>query len=414
MSAESCTIDGLTVPVRHPATLDEVGDLVLHVRHAAEAIYPLGGGTMLDLGLPPRRPGLAVDLRRLASVVDYPARDMTVTVQAGMAVSELQKMLAAEQQRLPIDVPCPDRATVGGILATNLSGPRRYGWGTLRDYVIGFTAINDEGRQIKAGGRVVKNVAGYDLCKLFIGSLGTLGIITQVTFKVVPVCEQSALVSLACRLADLEELLTRLYQSRTRPVALEVLNPAAARWFARQVSVERSAVQWLVLVGYESNVDAVNWQVQELIKEVRTNFPLEAWIGAASLPLWQGLAELPGAAVSQLCFKASLPSSRCAEFCRWLAATAPEAMLQLHAGNGVAVLHLPLDASLPEAAQTVAQCRDWLGPGGSLVVLHCPTAWKQTISVWGPPRGDVRVMRAIKQKLDPHRIFNPGRFVEGL
>ena len=119
-----------------------------------------------------------MDCRSLNRVIDYPARDMTITVQAGITIAELQTLLAAENQRLPVDVPHADRATLGGALAVNVSGPRRYGFGTLRDYVIGISTVNDEGQEVKAGGRVVKNVAGYDLCKLHIGALGTLGIIT--------------------------------------------------------------------------------------------------------------------------------------------------------------------------------------------------------------------------------------------
>ncbi len=130
-------------------------------------------------------------------MIDYPARDMTVTVQAGITLAALQKLLATEKQRLPVDVPRADRATLGGVLAANVSGPRRFGFGTLRDYVIGITTINDEGQETKAGGRVVKNVAGYDLCKLHIGALGTLGIISQVTLKVRPMPEATTLLRLA-------------------------------------------------------------------------------------------------------------------------------------------------------------------------------------------------------------------------
>src|SRR5262249_27759773 len=150
------------------------------------ALYPLGGRTMRDVGPPPPRPGLGVGLRGLNEGVDYPARDMTITAGAGIRVAELQRVLAAENQRLPLDVPRPGQATLGGVLALDVSGPRRLGAGTARDYVIGITTVNDEGQQTKAGGRVVKNVAGYDLCKLHVGAMGTLGIITQVTLKVRP------------------------------------------------------------------------------------------------------------------------------------------------------------------------------------------------------------------------------------
>src|SRR5262249_25511784 len=136
---------------------------------------------MLHIGFPPTRSGIGVDLRRLDQVIDFPARDMTVTVQSGITIAKLQALLKGERQQLPVDIPMAEQATLGGALATNASGPRRYGYGTLRDYVIGISAVNDEGQEIKAGGRVVKNVAGYDLCKLYIGSSWTFAVITHVT-----------------------------------------------------------------------------------------------------------------------------------------------------------------------------------------------------------------------------------------
>src|SRR5437588_5750684 len=120
---------------------------------------------------------------------------MTVTAQSGITLARLGNVLATENLRLAIDVPNGARATLGGALAVNVSGPRRYGLGTLRDYVIGISAVNDEGQEVKAGGRVVKNVAGYDLCKLYVGSLGTLGIITQVTLKLKPRPDGQALLA---------------------------------------------------------------------------------------------------------------------------------------------------------------------------------------------------------------------------
>src|SRR5579871_5747748 len=176
-----------------PETVREIGDAVRRARDSAEAIYPVGGRTLLHVGLAASRQGTIVDLRKLDKVVDYPARDMTVTVQAGITVARLAQVLRSEGQRLPVDVPWAEEATLGGALAVNISGPRRFGWGTFRDYVIGIRMVNDQGEEFKAGGRVVKNVAGYDICKLAIGSLGTLGIITEVTLKVRPLAEDQAL-----------------------------------------------------------------------------------------------------------------------------------------------------------------------------------------------------------------------------
>ena len=188
------------------------------------AVYPLGGGTSLDFGLPAAQPGIGFSLAGLNRVVDYPARDMTITVEAGITLANLADMLADERQWLPIDVPQPERATLGGVIATDVSGPRRYGYGTLRDYVIGISAVDGRGMTFKGGGRVVKNVAGYDFCKLLTGSLGTLGVITQVTLKLKPLVERSALV--ACDVRDwhaAERLLAGVVTSATTPTAIELL-----------------------------------------------------------------------------------------------------------------------------------------------------------------------------------------------
>ncbi|MBC7857148.1 MAG: FAD-binding oxidoreductase, partial [Pirellulaceae bacterium] len=179
-----------------PANQAELAAALAEAYASGSAIYPIGGGTSLDFGLPAKTPGSGLSLAGLSRIVDYPARDMTVTVEAGVTMQTLSDLLATEGQRLPLGVPLADRATVGGVVATNWNGPRRYGCGTVRDYVIGISAVDGRGMPFKGGGRVVKNVAGYDLCKLLVGSLGTLGIITQVTLKLRPLAEKTALITL--------------------------------------------------------------------------------------------------------------------------------------------------------------------------------------------------------------------------
>jgi glycolate oxidase FAD binding subunit len=395
-----------------------VAELSNTVRRAVaegQAVYPAGGQTMLGLGLPPTRPGIAVDLRGLNQVIDYPARDITITVQAGITFAELQRLLAAENQRLPIDVPQAERATLGGSLATNTSGPRRYGFGTLRDYVIGISVVNDQGHEVKAGGRVVKNVAGYDLCKLYVGSFGTLGIITQVTLKLRPRPEEQALLLLPCAEGDLRALLEHLHQTRTRPVVLDVLNAAAVRWLTRHAKVALPDSPWVVVVGFEDTHPALQWEVQQLVKELRLAYGLEARLGATAESLWQSLVEFRASAEAVLTFQAAILPSTTAAFCQQAARLPEGLLLQTHAGNGVVIGHAGPGLTQERAAAMLMKLRELAGASqGHVIVVRCPSAWKDAGFVWGPPRGDVWLMRKVKEQLDPRRLFNPGRFVDGI
>jgi len=395
--------------LQQPANVTEIGDLVRQAAAAEQAVYPVGGQTQWDFGLPPIKPGFLLDMRRLDQVIDYPARDMTITVQAGMTVVSLQAILAREKQRLPIDVPHADRATIGGILATNVSGPRRYGWGTLRDYVIGISVVNDLGQEVKAGGRVVKNVAGYDMCKLYVGALGTLGVITQVTFKLRPLPAEQGLFAFPCPPSELESALTQLHATRTRPVCIELLNPTAAAAFGHKLH-EQWPHQWSIVLGFEDNADALKWQVQQLIRELGSRFSISGTIGDCADAGWQELAGFSGAVDGSLSFKAGVPPSAVAAFCVEATRLLEPVRLQAHAGNGIVVGHC-LGENVFGQVKTVRDLA--AASGGHLIVTRCPAAWKDAAFVWGPPRGDWPMMRTIKEKLDPGGLFNPGRFVVG-
>lgn len=411
INGSGCFIDEVgPLPIVRPAEPAEVGQLVRQAAAEGKGLFPMGGRTMLDVGLPPARSGIAVDLRGLDRIIDYPARDMTITVQAGITLTRLQEVLAPENQRLPVDVPLAGRATLGGALATNVSGPRRHGFGTLRDYVIGITTINDEGHEVKAGGRVVKNVAGYDLCKLHIGALGTLGIITRVTFKLRPLPEARALVTFGCRGSALASLLDTLHRSRTRPVCVDLLNAAAA------AGLGLPDAEWVLAVGFEESEPCVEWQVRQLIGELPADSVqgLEARAGQAGESLWQSLVEMLLPADARLTFKANLLPSAVAGFC--LQAAALHGELRLHAQAGAGIVRGHSTSLTMEQAQALLK---ELQPAataaqGSVVVPRCPVAWKQSLSVWGPPRGDWMLMRQVIGQLDPRRLFNPGRYLQGL
>jgi len=398
-----------------PDTVGELGDLVRKTADAGHAVYPVGGQTALGVGFPPSKPGVAVDLRGLSTVIDYPARDMTITVQTGITLSQLRELLATENQRLPVDVPLSHQATLGGALAVNASGPRRQAFGTWRDYVIGITTINDEGKETKAGGRVVKNVAGYDICKLHIGALGTLGIISQVTLKVRPLPEEWALITLGCDADALGPLLETVHASRIRPVCVEAVNRHGAQALIRAGGGPLPDTDWVLVIGFEDSEEAVSWQVRHFLREAPepSMSSLQVLAGAATDSLWHALVDLPSLSGAIVSFKANLLPDHVAEFCK-LAAGA-DIRIQAHAGVGIVCGHLTGEWTLERAQPYLKQLlHAATAAQGNLVLTTCPPHWKQTLPVWGAERNDRWLMRQVKEKLDPRGIFNPGRFVAGI
>ncbi|MFO0966402.1 MAG: FAD-binding protein [Gemmataceae bacterium] len=395
------------MPVLSPESVSALQEIVRQAGRDDTPLFPLGGATHLTLGNPPARHGKIVGCGALDRVIDYPARDMTITVQAGITIARLQEILAAEKQRLPIDVPDAAHATLGGTLAANVSGPRRLGFGTLRDYVIGISAVNDAGDEFKAGGRVVKNVAGYDMCKLLVGSLGTLGIVTQVTLKLRPRPESSRLVLLAASSASLTEALDRLHGTRTRPVAVELLGGEDE--FDLPGSV--GPTDWRIAVGFEGNAETVDWQTKRLIEE---------WAGAASLldadesaTAWHVLVDSVMRESSPCHFKASLPASGVGRFC--VDHRKPGWLLQAQAASGIVWGYGRPGLTLEEAGTMLTSWRGAAASaGGSVVVVRCPPEWKNALNVWGPPPENAWLLREVKRKFDPRGLFNPGRFVAGI
>jgi glycolate oxidase FAD binding subunit len=384
--------------------------------HVAQgrAIYPQGGKTALDYGGIPRAPGVAVDTSALAQVIDYPAADMTITVQAGITMAVLRTVLAGQHQRLLVDAPQADRATLGGVYATNTSGPRRYGAGRPRDQIIGVSFVSATGAVVKGGGRVVKNVAGYDFPKLLTGSMGTLGIIIQLTLKVRPISEHSAICWIrfpALAAAELEAVLERLNTSQTRPIALELLNPTGAQLTGAGLGLPVDG--WVLAAGFEDNAGAVAWQVDRLGDELGRAVPGAEFVvceGAAAEPLWSALTEFPAVAPGELSITANVRPSSVAGFVHDL--DAARWAVQAHAGNGIVRAHAlgALERDAVGRALDRLRARA-VEDGGNLILPRCPTEWKAALRVWGEPRPDWALAQRVKAALDPSDVMNPGRFI---
>ncbi len=212
---------------------------------------PMAGGTAMALGNPPRQADVVLKLSRLDRVIEHDSANLTVSAQCGMTLSAIQSALAAQKQIVPIDAPHPARATIGGIVSANLNGPRRSCYGSVRDLVIGMKVVLASGESIKAGGKVVKNVAGYDMCKLFVGSLGTLGIISEVTIRVAPMAERAA--TFVCRgtLAEARRFIDELSRSQLLPAAVFLLS-------------EQTPKDWRIAVWSEGFEETVERHLREL------------------------------------------------------------------------------------------------------------------------------------------------------
>jgi glycolate oxidase FAD binding subunit len=398
--------------------VEELGAVIRKAGGEGRAVYPVGGGTMLDRGYIPPKPGYAVLMNGLDKVIDYPARDMTITVQAGITISRLREILSRENQWLPIDVPQPDSATLGGAMAVNASGPRRLGHGTFRDYVIGIQFMDDAGNEVKAGGRVVKNVAGYDLMKLQIGAFGTLGIITQVTLKVKPKPECSSVVVTRCYAEELDRLLKRMDSTQTRPVSLDVLTTATCAMFnaGRQEPLFPYNFGSLhVIYGFDGAREAIDWSYYQLNHELPDEQEKMAHGHRDDMatPYFDAMTDFATRSDACLIFHANLLPAALPAFVERIGGLNPTPAIVARAGSGIVIGHFPAGMTLEQVEPILTELRARaVQAQGNLVVTRCPDEWKSRLPIWGERRGDWALMRTIKQTLDPRGLFNPGRYVD--
>lgn len=408
----AAAIDQLPVTsIVEPADPAGLAETLRAAFDAGVATYPLGGRTSLAFGLPAKTSGQGVSTARLARVVDYPARDLTITVEAGVTMATLAATLAAENQELPLDVPRADAATIGGVVATNWNGPRRFGCGTVRDHVIGIGAVDGRGVAFKGGGRVVKNVAGYDFCKLLTGSFGSLAVVSQVTLKLRPRCETSVLAIAPCAdLAQAEALLANLVLSETRPAAVELaVGPA---WRTLLAGAGESCA---VIARLDGTRPEVAWMRDKLAEEfrsagVRTDFDEHATDG----PLWRQIVDFPALDDgAPLVIKANVAPSGVASFVRAVRRIDPAASLLSHAGNGIVFARFSKfpDGGLTRSLLAVLQPAA-AAAHGKVVVLSNPSGAEATRqSAWGGLDAPGELMASVKRQFDPKNLLNPGRFV---
>ncbi len=384
-----------------PATVEEAAQAMRALAADRLAVTFVGGGTDLDVGAPPARLDAVLHTRRLDRIREHAPSDQIVAVEGGMTLAELQRRLAPHHQRLAIDPPHPERATVGGIVAASAFGPRRTRYGAVRDLVIGITIVRADGVLARGGGKVVKNVAGFDLPRLFCGSFGTLGLVAEVVFRLHPLPEASATAIFeGLSAADVQETLPVLRELAVEPTAVAALAGDAAGTFTLAIRFEGFAPgvrdqidRTLARAGGGARLEGAEeealWSRHDAMRAAGNVRARATFAPAALVPALEALRPVHGAL--------SVPA------------------LAVHPTLGIALLAGDL-ADAAAAAQAVAAARAALAPlaNGALVLAAAPPELRARVDVWGPPPPAIEVMRRLKRELDPEARLAPGRFVGGI
>jgi len=404
-----------------PGSVEEVGALLSLASEAEIAVTPWGGGTKMGIGTPPKRMGVVLGLKRLNRLVEHEPGDLTATVQAGVPLAAFQSEVGRRGQWLSLDPAFADRATLGGIIAANASGPRRHLYGTARDLLIGVTVVSADGSVVKGGGKVVKNVAGYDLPKLYIGSFGTLGVIVEATFKLRPLPDEERWV--LARFVGLKEsslALKELLASDLIPSAVELLDAEALEITGLGSSRNGGAT---LLVAFDGLAEQVSWQCEEARGLFASVGLAEYRIleGAAREEAWRqvtGLSQIVANPVAQM--KLGVLPAQVTEVIERAGGAAQRhglrAAFVAHAGVGIVTAVLAGGGeSATSVVDTLKEWRDVArAAGGHALLEWAPLAVKEAVAVWDPPGPAFRIMERIKAQLDPAGILNPGRFVGGI
>ena len=399
------------------------------MRWAAESgvtVFPRGGGTKIALGNPPDAVGIVLDISRVNRVIDYQPGDMTATVEAGITVDALQRELAVAGQFVPLESPLCGRATVGGTLATALSGPMAHAYGPPRDWLIGIGVVGADGVATKAGGRVVKNVTGYDLNRLYTGSLGTLGVIVEASFKVSPLQpEEYALLSPFDNMDDAVRAGWEALNIPAGPASYLALSSGLARLFLAahpetamsQAMCERMG--GLGLSFMSGRAAAVQRRVEDTSAALLNAGAIDAVaVGGESprsarqwiLDLGWDESTHPALAVRMSAPRRIIPAL--VDSCLRIGMLEAPSEILADPGFGSVRLLFWGDSDEQGIRETIDEVRRAARQHGASVVIEiCHPSIKATLDVWGEEPGSMEIMRRIKEQLDPQRLLNRGRFL---
>lgn len=365
------------------------------------AVTPWGGGTAMSIGNPPEKAEVVLSLDRLNRVIEHDSANLTVTVEAGATINGLNRCVNRERQFLAIEPPRPAVATIGGTIAANLNGPRRSAYGTVRDLVIGIKAALVTGEHVKAGGKVVKNVAGYDMCKLFVGSLGTLGVITEATLRVSPIPESAATKTATGPLPDLLQAADAVVQSQLSPTSIFLVG--------KRETGNTPELQWELAVASEGFDGTVARHLRDFQSFAESDRLQMGTLRESDHDLyWEQVREFPlkpGASV----YRIVVPRAGIGRIANLCEPRANEILVDALSGVlWIRELEAPQQRGFSELGELARDHK------GHAMLFTAPAECKGGLDVWGPAPESLFLMRRIKRQFDPYELLNPGRFAGGL
>jgi glycolate oxidase FAD binding subunit len=385
-----------------PQTQTELAEFVACAHHNRWRILPYGSGTKLHWGGLSDQIAIALSTTRLNRLIDHAVGDLTVTAEAGMTLATLQGILARGNQFLTVDPSYGDRATLGGIVATADTGSLRQRYNGVRDLLIGISFVRSDGKLTQAGGRVVKNVAGYDLMKLLTGSWGTLGVISQLTFRIYPLPPASQTVVLFGETVG--KAIAAIRASGLSPVALDCLTPT----LTQALSLGKSPA---IICQFQTLDVSIATQTEQLIAIGEAcGLQAIALTGAAETELWSKLRSCHESPTAIACKLGLLPT-KLEEALGRIQTELPGAIALFHAGSGLGWLNWQ-DPNPQSLLVPILKLRQFCQQnGGFLSVLNAPIELRQTMDLWGYNGNAIALMRGIKQQFDAENILSPGRFI---
>ncbi len=415
---ESSSVDGV-IPriVLFPDSIEQISEIMKAASRAGASVVPRGSGTKMGIGNKPISADIVLSTRKLDRVIAHESSDLVATTECGIALSDLQSYLGGKNQFLPVDPPhVRGGATVGGILATNDSGPLRFRYGTSRELLIGMKVVRADGSIFKGGSKVVKNVAGYDMPKLFVGSLGTLGIITEATFRLYPVPESSK-TYIACfeSVGKAHDTVRSLINSNLVLNAMEHMNPGLAGYITERLGLGSDFNRYTLAVRIMNVSRAVSDQVKTVSDISQKNSGKGLIIEARNEEaFWHEVREFPWRSSDGAfaVLKAGVLISDVPRVFLLLDQLSDKlgirARASARAGNGIVIISIDGDGeSVINSVRGLRELSE--SAGGSLVVREASPDIKPALDVWGGMGSSLGLMKRIKSAFDPGNILNPGR-----